>query len=112
MSESSDYDPGPWRGETFREARREYVHHAKSSLPTAVAEGRAQTDLIEPEITTNASRPLAIIADVTGSMGTDPGVCFSKLGYLDNEGKEYLGPDMEIIFGAVGDATAGDRYPV
>lgn len=111
MSESGDYDPGPWRGHDFGAARRDYTDHARTSFTAAVSSGRTNTDLIEPEITFNSSHPLAIISDVTGSMGTDPSVFFSKLGYLEIEGKEYLGPDMEIVFGATGDAYS-DKYPV
>lgn len=111
MSESGDYDPGPWRGESFTRVREVHERHAKRSLTVAVTTGKKNKDLIEPKIITHASRPLAIVSDVTGSMGKDPTVLRSKLGYLDNEGPTYLGRDMEIIFGAVGDAY-GDRYPV
>lgn len=111
MSESGDYDPGPWRGEDFGAARREYTDHARTSFTVAVSSGRTNTDLIEKEITFKSAHPLAIISDVTGSMGADPAVFFSKLGYLEIEGKEYLGSDMEIVFGATGDAYS-DRYPV
>jgi hypothetical protein len=52
-----------------------------------------------------------ILCDVTGSMGEWPKVMFSKLPYLETEGKEYLGDDLEICFGAIGDATC-DRYPL
>lgn len=52
------------------------------------------------------------MCDVTGSMGSWPATIFSKLPYLELEGKEYLGDDMEISFGAIGDALVGDDYPV
>lgn len=110
MSESSDYDPGPWRGHDFTEARREYTAHAAVSLSRAVSSGRETKDLVEAIITFLSSWPLAIVGDVTGSMGKDPEVFFSKCGYLDKEGQEYLGKDMEIAFGACGDAY-GDQYP-
>jgi hypothetical protein len=45
-------------------------------------------------------------------MGEWPAVIFSKLPYLDIEGKQYLGEEMEISFAAVGDATQGDKYPL
>jgi hypothetical protein len=44
-------------------------------------------------------------------MGEWPSVMFSKLPYLDLEGKEYLGKDMQISFAAIGDAY-GDSYPL
>lgn len=111
MSESGDYNPGPWRGHDFVAARKEYEVHAKRSYNNAVSEGHTNKDLLEPEITFTSSHPLAVISDVSGSMGKDPAVFFSKLGYLDLEGKEYLGQDMEIVFGATGDAYS-DKYPV
>ncbi|MFA5020865.1 MAG: hypothetical protein WC517_02270 [Patescibacteria group bacterium] len=109
--ESNDFDPGPWGGHNFKSARSAYDAHAGRSYSAAVSAGKSKKDLIEPEIVFQASIPLAIISDVTGSMGTDPSVFFSKLGYLEIEGKEYLGDDMEICFGATGDAN-GDSYPV
>jgi hypothetical protein len=51
------------------------------------------------------------MCDVTASMDDWPKVMFSKLPYLETEGKEYLGNDLEICFGAIGDATC-DSYPL
>ena len=54
---------------------------------------------------------MVIACDVTGSMGDWPATIFSKLPYLDLEGKEYLGEDMEISFAAIGDLYT-DKYPI
>jgi hypothetical protein len=120
MSESGDYDPGPWGGYDFKSARATYDTHAGRSYDAAKAvKPRAdgtvrsliKTDLIPEKLETQSSAPLVIACDVTGSMGEWPATIFSKLPYLDLEGKEYLGEDMEISFAAVGDVFS-DRYPL
>lgn len=108
--ESNDFDPGPWKGHDFKSARSTYDAHAGRSYANAVASNKGKKDLIEPQIIFQSSAPLAIVSDITGSMGEDPKIFFSKLGYLDLEGQEYLGQDMEICFGATGDAYC-DNYP-
>ena len=45
-------------------------------------------------------------------MGDWPATIFSKLPYLENEGKEYLGEDFEICFMAIGDAYCDEKYPL
>jgi hypothetical protein len=111
MSESSDFDPGPWKGHDFKSARKAYDAHAGRSYADAVTAGKGKKDLIAPKVVFKSPIPLVIVSDITGSMGDDPKVFFSKLGYLDLEGQEYLGKDMEICFGATGDANS-DNYPV
>jgi hypothetical protein len=44
-------------------------------------------------------------------MGEWPITIFSKLPYLEHEGQEYLGDDMEISFCAIGDSKS-DTYPL
>ena len=112
MAETSDYDPGPWRGHDFGAARSAYADHAGRSYADASAKGVSASTLVPAVLNTNSPAPLVVVCDVTGSMGTWPGVIFSKLPYLDIEGKTYLGPEMEISFGAIGDATMGDTYPL
>lgn len=111
MSESADYDPGPWTGYDFKSARAHYDAHVGRSYGDAVAKSIGKTDLIESSVSTNSTAPLVIACDVTGSMGEWPATIFSKLPYLDLEGKEYLGEDMAISFAAVGDMH-GDKYPL
>ncbi len=112
MAETSDYDPGAWKGHDFTAARKTYDAHAGRSYADAVASGVSAADLVPVSLTTDSPSPLVIVCDVTGSMGEWPKTIFSKLPYLDIEGKEYLGPDMEISFAAIGDAKMGDRYPL
>lgn len=111
MSESGDYNPGPWKGHDFSSARRSYDAHVDRSYDVAVTAGKSNTDLIPKEISTKSSSPLIIVVDETGSMGDWPATIFSKLPYLENEGKEYLGEDFEICFMAVGDAYS-DQFPL
>ncbi len=111
MSESGDFDPGPWRGHDFKSAYHHYDAHAGRSYDDAVSKRTAKTDLREASIKTNCTNPLIILSDVTGSMGEWPKWMFSKLPYLELEAKEYLGDDLEIAFGAVGDAYSDD-YPL
>ncbi len=111
MSESGDYDPGPWRGHDFGSARRVYDAHVGRSYGDAVSVGKKAKDLIPTSLETKSESPLVIACDVTGSMGEWPATMFSKLPYLELEGKEYLGDTMEISFAAVGDAYC-DSYPL
>ncbi len=112
MSEAADFDPGPWRGHDFKAARVVYDRHAGRSYAEAVAQNKSTKDLVPPSLLTQSRSPLVISIDVTGSMEEWPATIFSKLPYLELEGKEYLGEDMEISFSAIGDATKGDRYPL
>jgi hypothetical protein len=112
MSESADYDPGPWTGYDFTSLRKKYDDHVGRSYGDAVAKSVKREDCVPASLKTNCESPLVIACDVTGSMGEWPAVIFSKLPYLDLEGKEYLGEDMAISFAAVGDNRASDRYPL
>jgi hypothetical protein len=110
MSESGDYDPGPWKGHNFASARKVYDAHVGRSYDDALVDGKDPESLIPNSLTTNSESPLVIACDVTGSMGDWPATIFSKLPYLEVEGKEYMGDTMEISFAAVGDAYCDD-YP-
>ena len=110
--ETTDYDPGPWRGHDFASARKAYDRHAGRSYGEAIAAGKKASDLVPNKIKTNSESPLVIACDVTGSMGEWPATIFSKLPYLEIEGKEYLGETMEISFAAIGDCVKGDKYPL
>lgn len=111
MSETSDYDPGVWRGHDFGAARKKYDAHVGRSYGDAVASGKKAADMAPDSIKTKSKSPLAILCDVTGSMGSWPAAIFAKLPYLEIEGKEYLGDDLEISFCAFGDVN-GDNYPL
>lgn len=112
MSESGDYTPAPcWSGYDFKSARATYDDHVRRSYDDAVATGVNPHDLVPDHIETDCEAPLIIICDETGSMGSWPATIFSKLPYLEHEGKEYLGDGMRISFCAVGDAFS-DQYPL
>jgi len=111
MSETSDYDPGVWKGHDFGAARKKYDVHVGRSYGDAKASGKKAADMSPDRIKTKSKSPLAILCDVTGSMGKWPAAIFSKLPYLEIEGKEYLGDDMEISFCAFGDVYS-DKYPL
>lgn len=111
MSESGDYDPGPWRGYSFSSARKSYDVHAGRSYDDAKRKGKDPGKMVPKSLTTKSESPLVIACDVTGSMGEWPATIFSKLPYLDLEGQEYLGKGMEISFAAIGDAYCDD-YPL
>ena len=113
MSESGDYSPGAWSGHDFASARRSYRDHASMSLNKAVSRGVACKDLVPDSLSTKSENPLVIITDQTGSMGEWPATMFSKLPYLEHEAKtEYLGEDVEISWGAIGDAHNDEQYPL
>jgi hypothetical protein len=111
MSETADYSPGVWSGHDFGAARKTYDAHVGRSYGDAIAKGKKAKDLLPDNIKTKSKAPLVIMCDVTGSMGEWPATIFSKLPYLELEGKQYLGDDLEIAFGAIGDATC-DQYPL
>lgn len=111
MAETIDYDPGDWKGYDFKSARATYDKHVGRSYTDAVSKKVSATSLVSDSIKTESTCPLVICCDVTGSMGNWPATIFSKLPYLDLEGKEYLGEDMEICFCAVGDIFS-DQYPL
>lgn len=110
MSESSNYSPGDWKGYDFDQARKAYDVHVGRSYTVAKQENKRAADLVPSMLKTDSPAPLIICCDVTGSMGDWPATIFSKLPYLDNEAKEYLGPDYEISFAANGDMQ--DSYPL
>ena len=113
MSESSDYTPRLWKGHDFASARARYDVHAGRSYGDAKAKGVTAVDRLPATITTDSTAPLIIICDQTGSMGEWPKIVFSKLPYLFNEAHDiYLGPDVQISFGATGDARNREDYPI
>lgn len=112
MSESGDYSPGVWKGHDFTSARRTYDAHVGRSYDAAVSAGKGTKDLIAENVRTDSTAPVIIVIDETGSMGDWPATIFSKLPYLENEGKEYLGDDVEICFMAIGDAYCPEKYPL
>lgn len=111
MSESGDYSPGDWKGYDFDAARKTYDKHVGRSYSDATVAKKTVGDLVPKSISTESTAPLTILVDVTGSMGDWPAVMFSKLPYMDNECKEYLGEDFELSFAAVGDCHS-DKYPI
>lgn len=111
MSESGDYDPGVWKGYNFTDARKAYDVHLGRSYDDAKAAKVDLPDLVPPTIETDSDYPVAIVCDGTGSMGKWPAVMFSKLPYMELEGKEYLGPNMKISFSVIGDVYT-DKYPL
>ena len=112
MAEDYDYNPGHWQGHDFRSARAHYDRHVGRSYTKAKAKGTTASDMVPASVRTESTSPVVIMVDVTGSMGKWPATMFSKLPYLELEGQEYLGPDMEISWAAIGDAVKGDRYPL
>lgn len=110
MSEGSDYSPGDWAGYDFTAARQSYDQHAGRAYTAAVSNNKTASDMVPSKLKTDSPAPIVILCDVTGSMGDWPATIFSKLPYLDNEAKEYLGPDYEISFAATADEQ--DNYPL
>ena len=110
MAETSDYDPGEWRGHDFSTARATYAATADRGYTAAVRENKQVNEMVPSSISTNCEIPLVIACDVTGSFEDWPGEIFRKCAYLDIEGKCYLGDDKEISFAAIGDATYPDKY--
>jgi len=113
MSESGDYTPKIWKDHDFASARAHYDSHVGRSYDDAVKKGKTKKDLLPESLTTDSDSPIVVVCDETGSMGEWPKTIFSKLPYLYNEASdEYCGKGVEISFGAFGDATCGETYPV
>lgn len=112
MSEDNDYTPNTaYRGHNFDAARKAYDASAGRSYDQARAAGKVSTDLFPESLTTDSPTPLVILTDTSGSMSGWPGVIFSKFPYLEHECRtEYLGPDMEISFGAHDDRDCGNEF--
>jgi hypothetical protein len=114
MGEGADYDPGEWRGHDFGKAKKAYDAHVGRGYADATmeaAKGVTISDKIPVFIETQCENPLHVLCDTTGSMGAWPPVIFSKLPYLDIEGKTYMGEDMEISFASIGDFVT-DKYAI
>lgn len=110
MAETADYSPGDWKGYDFGAARKSYDQHAGRAYTAAVSSNKKASDMVPKSLKTDSQAPVVILCDVTGSMGDWPATIFSKLPYLDNEAKEYLGPDYEISYAATADLH--DSYPL
>ncbi|MEK7628567.1 MAG: hypothetical protein AAB421_04080 [Patescibacteria group bacterium] len=114
MSETGDFTPAHWggTGHDFKSAYRAYDAHAGRSYASAKSAGKKLTDMLPKRLSTDSPSPLVMCIDETGSMGEWPKVMFSKLPYLELEGQEYLGKEMEIAWCAFGDALNNEDYPV
>lgn len=117
MPEGDDYTPV--REHSFEKSRQEFQSHAKTRTEEARKKDESMESLLPLSITTDCTWPLLSLADVTGSVGEawlTP--MFSKYPYLFHEGKAYMGKDLRILFGAVGDSHpsngnsggSGDKY--
>lgn len=106
MSESSDYNPGQWRGFDAKQQRSTFDANAAANRTYgAKTSTGAAVESVPASVATECGHPLIVLCDVSGSMQKWPGVIFEKLPYLDNERKEYLGDDAEISFGAISDVN-------
>ncbi len=113
MGEVAGFDPGPWKGHDFgNSARDSYTAHGGSTYRTATLSHTTAHDLLPQKIVCTAPAALLFFVDQTGSMGERTGIIFGKAPYLDVEASSYLGPDKEIIIGAIGDATNREDYPL
>lgn len=109
MAEDSDYSPGNWSGHNFGSSvRSAYAAAAPARIQEAARTPNKK--VVPQQVSTQATAPLVVAVDVTGSMGVWPATIFGKLPYLDIEGRSYLGADMEISFAAVGDYE--DKWPI
>lgn len=106
MSEPGDYDPGIHREHNFDSARKIYQDHAIRRVEEAKEKDEPMENLVPASITTNCRWPLISVNDVTGSVGAEwIKIFFSKFPYVFNEGKGYMGKDLRVCFGAIGDSN-------
>lgn len=109
MSESGDFSPGTWAGYDFKEERRKYDTHVGRSYSEATTQQTKAHDLLPKTLSSLSESPVVVVLDHSGSVGKAPVTIRSKLGYLDIEGREYLGPSMEVCAAAIGDILS-DQY--
>lgn len=110
MGEGSDYEETTYEpAHDFSQARQHFDQHAGRSYDEAKKTGKTNADFLPKMIKSTARFLLALIGDVTGSMGDAPGVYFAKQPYVLHEVKtEYMGEDTDMLFGAFGDANPPD----
>jgi len=73
MAETSDYDPGPWKGYDFSAARSSYDAHAGRSYDDAVKGSVDPLGLVPDKVSTDSPSPVVIACDVTGQWPTGLG---------------------------------------
>ncbi|MCI0533285.1 hypothetical protein L0Y49_03655 [bacterium] len=112
MAETSDYTPSShWSGYDYKTERKNYDAHAGRSKAAAQVKGTTLKDLLPKSITTKSRYPVVVNIDHSGSMCGWPGPIVGKFPYLFHQlQNQYLGPDMEISFGYIGDMS--DEYPI
>jgi hypothetical protein len=114
MSESGEFNPGPWRAvehSDFKAERRRYDHNAGRAYQKIVSGEGPKVDLLPSSLRTDAESALVVSIDGTYSMGDDPGIMFGKLPYFDVEGKSYLGQSRAVSLALVQDASS-DNYGI
>jgi hypothetical protein len=114
MAESGDYTPAPWAAaHDFASVKRDYADRVVArGAVDPVSIGLSPNDIVPESLISNAEAPLIIGLDTTGSMGTWPATICSKVPYLEHEGKDYLGQDLEVSFFSIGDHTNHEKYPL
>lgn len=112
--EGGDYEEVHWdSGHDFSEARDTYDRSAGRAYEKAQTEGIKMHDLLPESLEVAALRSLVLAVDGTGSMGSEPGVVFSKAPYLEHElHTEYFGKDSTISVCVFGDAKNSEEYPL
>jgi len=73
--------------------------------------GTKETDS-KRDISTDSPNPIAIAIDVTGSMGDAAFLCWDKMPLLFGQLAMHYADEPEVSFCAVGDAVAGDSWPL
>jgi len=109
MSEGSDYNPGPWGGYSFSDARKRYDVHVGRSYNDAVSSNIETKKMIPESLKTESESPLVIACDVTGSMGGWPATMFSKLPYLVPEHLNLPGGYVERGIEPGGDSLVANE---
>lgn len=116
------WDPNPrdWKGSTrykYDSAKNPYldkvVKDAAAKGPRTYTKHASPGKLVDARgkvISTESENPIIIRLDVTGSMDKAPGEFLDRAPLIYMTLAQYR-PDVEISFGAVGDATC-DEYPL
>lgn len=117
MAETNDYTPVDWKGYDYSSAKSAYktydAHAGRGyAAAPAVVNKVGAANIVPEKLKTECLNPVVIFSDITGSMAAWPTTIFSKLPYFSNECKTYMGSDVEVCFGAIGDAYTSDGMPL
>lgn len=81
-------------------------------LPTAPVGPPVVKDPRNRKLSITAANAILVLLDATGSMGSWRAEIWARVATLLTEAQQYLGNDLQIVFGVFGDLKCGDRLEI